>query len=550
MNLKNHANLLILIISGLVFFFIYSLLPGSQLLNNIKNDYNLNYKFNTPDEVINYYFSVSYAQTGNLYYLEPLNVFMHRVIFPRWALVVGNKITPGNFLGLDLIFGSVAKVFGLGIIPFLTPLFAFGLVLFCYFLFRLFWSEKIAFLSCLLIYIFPPFWYYASRTLFPNILFLFCLIAALYFFIKLISGENFDANRKNVFLSVLGGLFLGAALIGRTSEIVWLFFLFLLLLIFWHPPLKKVYPFLLLIIFVAALCFVPVFYHHKILYDNYFSTGYPLDTVSNNLETNTISQIAWLKALFLPFGLHLKNIILVIYHYLLKMLWSWFIFWLIGFVFFIKNKPSLKEKKFLILSLVPSYLLIYYGSWQFYDATVPGLISLGSSYVRYFLPLFIFNLPFVAWLLFFVKAKIKNKYLSFSFIFLVIICLFFWSLNLVWFKGPESLSPLKKQLLISQTLAVEVVKNTKPHDLILVSASADKIIFPEHQRLIVPQNGVEWPEIRRLLAVTSNSNVYYFTPENSDVMELNEQIFKPQNLNLINPVYLSQGFLAQIKLIK
>ena len=57
----------ILAIFGIVFFFVYSFLPISQLVWQNQSQV-LGIKFNTPDEVINYYFSVQYTKTNELYY--------------------------------------------------------------------------------------------------------------------------------------------------------------------------------------------------------------------------------------------------------------------------------------------------------------------------------------------------------------------------------------------------------------------------------------------------------------------------------------------------
>ena len=70
--LKKNKKLVILAIIGIVFFLVYSYLPISQLSWKVQNNVeNFDFKFNTPDEVVNYYFSQQYARTGNLYYMEP-----------------------------------------------------------------------------------------------------------------------------------------------------------------------------------------------------------------------------------------------------------------------------------------------------------------------------------------------------------------------------------------------------------------------------------------------------------------------------------------------
>ena len=287
--IRKNQYFLILATIGVIFFLLYSILPFAQLDWHFNHpSINFDFKFNTPDESLNYYFSSQFARTNQLQYFEPLNNFMHRVIFPRWALVIDGRVTPGNFVGIDLIYGTLAKIFSVWSIPFLTPLFAVVGVLFFYLFIKEFFKEKVAFISALLMFVFPGWWYYASRTLFHNILFLSLLIIGLYFLIRLI-----NSSRKKLLYSILFGLFLGLSLIVRTSEIVWVTLVILIICIFnlkkifnfsacrrkinspvptksGHLPLKrggqpKTWSYLLISLIVFSACFVPIFYHHQIL---------------------------------------------------------------------------------------------------------------------------------------------------------------------------------------------------------------------------------------------------------------------------------------------
>ncbi len=549
--LKKNKVILTLAVLSVVFFFIYSYLPISQLVwqkNNLAAAEELSMRFNTPDEVINYYFSSQYARTGNLYYLEPLNNFMHRVIFPRWALVVGNKVTPGNFLGLDLIYGALAKVFGLGVIAFLTPFFSVLAVIFFYLLLKKIFTQSVALVGATLLLFFPAFWYYASRTMFHNILFLSLLITGLYFLLRLLEANKHEEEpaspsgrrelaRTNLFIfAILTGLCFGLALITRTSEIFWIFLMILMVLMILKPPLKLLWPYFILILALIAICFVPVFYHNKILYDNYFFTGYNLKTMTDNLETGQVAAISAVRAILLPFGFHPRVMLSVIYNYFIKLFWPWVILWLVGLILFLRTKKTREQKMYLAVLLVVScYLLIYYGSWFFSDSPLAGP-SLGSSYVRYFLPVFIFNLPLIAFLL----VKLWQQKIIGKILWLTVICwLLIVGFGQVFWRGPEALASIKDQVIKYNIQARDLLKKTAAADIILLDASADKIFFPERQRLIVPQNGVEWPEIKRILPY---QKVYYFhADEKISSAELNQNKFWPQGMEIFDGVDIAGG---------
>lgn len=530
-------NLKYLIWIGLIFVVIYSWLPLNQLLQ--ANDLsNFNFKFNTPDEVLNYYFTQNFAENFELFYFEPLNPFLNRVIFPRWALVIEGMVTPGNFLGMDLIYGSLAKIFSIWIIPFLTPIFSVMGILFFYLIVRD-WSKNknLALMSAILLLIFPGWWYFSSRTMFSNVLFLSLVMGGIYFLLKFLNSEKTENKITNSFwYSILIGLFFGLALSVRTSEIVWLFLLVLILLIFNFKKLKDRWQYLILSLGIFVACFIPVMYQNKILYNNYLSTGYNLNTMTENLESGEVSQISYLKAVFLPFGFHPRVMVSVFKNYFVKLFWLWIVLFVMSVIWFFKKKKKLDKNQIcylIILLVVSCWLLVVYGSWYFSDS-IGGLISLGSSYVRYFLPIFVLIIPTIAWLL----IKIKKK------IFLIIIfCLIFgFSFYQVFWQNDESLSAINLRLLENQKQSEKILGIINENDIILMDSGTDKIIMPEHTRMIVPQNDIEWEQIKRILKYQP---IYYYHHKEIDVDILNSEKFEKWGLGverIENNLFLIKNF--------
>lgn len=558
----------LLIAIGTVMFFVYSYLPLSQINWQKQNNVDLSLRFNTPDEVLNYYFSSQYANNGQLYYLEPLNTSLDRVVFPRWALVVQDKITPGSFLGLDLIYGTLGQIFTKNVIPFLTPFFAVFGVIFFYLLIKIFFDKKIAFISAILMFIYPGFWYYASRTMFNNVLFLSLFLGGLYFFIRLFyvnqqksevtlhfGNQNFKSVPRNslfiILNSFLAGLFFGLALITRTSEIAWVALMLLVILIFYRKNIKSLWPYLLISLMVAICCLAPVLHQNKILYGGYFSTGYPLTTVSSNLETNSVQTISFLQAILLPFGLNLKNIFFVVYNYIFKLFWPWFILIISGLLMFIKSSKTKEQKLYIYLTLVISYLLLYYGSWVFRDSPISNLISIGSSYVRYFLPLYIFSLPLIAYLLVKVWQWQKLTKILKIFLFIPIIYYLLFIIYYSVFVGPESLPAVKKNLITYNIQAKSILEVVPENAILLLDNSADKIVFPELKHIIVPQGGVEYEPLRKALRLSQKKNIYYFHNKVSDSPKyLNQTKFNPENLEIYEGQNIEGGgVIYKIKLL-
>jgi 4-amino-4-deoxy-L-arabinose transferase-like glycosyltransferase len=537
--LKKNKEMAILAALGLAFFFIYSFLPLAQMTQSPISLSEVSLRFNTPDEVLNNHFADLYAESGKMYYEEPLNLLIGGVIFPRWARVAEEKITPGTFQGIILVYGNLAKIVGRVTIPFLTPFFAVIGVLFFYLLVKEFFEKRVAFVSALLMFIFPGFWYYASRTMFHNVLFLTCLLASLYFLVKLIKHTNQHEPKHKatqIIWAVPAGLFFGLALITRTSEVVWVALTVLIILLILKPKMKNFWPYALLGLVVCALCFLPILHNNKILYGSYFSFGYSSNITTDLEDVSTARPIGLWQALLLPFGFHPLNMARVFYKYVLQLFWPWLVFWLIGIILFFRSKPVKEQKIFLAVPVIIGFwLLIYYGSWRFTD-NLSGLVSLGSSYVRYFLPAFVLGLPMAALVL--IKLWRLRAWGRLGAVIIGCLLLVI-SYQQVFWRGPEALMGVKNNLLSYRLATADVLKRTQASDVILVDVSQDKIIFPERRHLIVPQNGNELKPIKALLKIT---NVWFFyRSAEGNFYFLNEQKFKPYGLEIYDGEKIDGG---------
>ena len=208
--------LFVIIGFSVIFFLMTSILPNFQEKNNFL-------KFFSPDENANYVFTKLYAQTDNLYVFEKYNLIAEDIVRPRSYISENGFIKPVSFLGMTIYYGFLAKIFGVGIIPYLTPFFASLALIFYYLLIKKLFGSKNAFISSLLLFSFPVLIYYSTRSLFHNVLFLSFLIIALYFlavlFDKRITTPEKDKNnyfRKlfyfDFLIASLSGLFFGLAI--------------------------------------------------------------------------------------------------------------------------------------------------------------------------------------------------------------------------------------------------------------------------------------------------------------------------------------------------
>jgi len=543
-----------------------------------------NPKFSSPDETANYYWIKQFATGQSLYYFEELNAPGNNLIHPRSINVVDGKNVPGSFLGLIVIYGSLAKIFGLGIIPYLTPFFsALGIFFFYLLLKKLFRFEPLAVISAVLLSFTPAWFYYSCRGMYHNVLFVSLLIMGLYFLWKVLANNNVinsklkihpvirrgarsddRANPKSDNLPptnypprvdkrqrvkagqllttyFFSGLLLGLALITRSSEVVWvaLTVLFIFILNF-----KKIHwPGFILFLTAGLIPVVILFYFNQILYGSFVSAGYR--TVGEALEKGGLASAGILfQILITPFGLDLKSIMINGFNYLYQLFPLWGSLAFIGaFLFLVLPTAIAKisyKKRITYLAyclLLTVYLLIFYGSWSITDRIDKGTLSLGTSYLRYWLPIYLALLPLIAaviWQTGNCLTPLKKRKVLYQslFSFLMIATIFLPTINVLLRQSDESLF-LLKNLSEARTKSALVNELVSPDDIILIYKQADKIFFPERPKVItelaVP---IDYESVATLAKLRP---LYYYTfARPADVASISWRYFEPYGLEIFN----------------
>jgi MFS family permease len=495
-------------------------------------------KFNSPDETANYFFAKMYAQDGVLRVFEPLNFIAENRIQPRSMAVVNGYLVPGSFLGLILVYGWLAKIFGLKLLLCLTPVFA-GFAVFCFYeIIKKIFSSQIAFWSALLLLIHPSFWYYSARGLFPNVLFVSFLIFSFYFMVRagsslpLASKIPEKSKSKNYMDFILAGLFFGLAMTVRLSEIIWVGAVIFALFFVYRKKLQ--WDQVGIFIIFAIITFSPIFAYNQIFYGNSLMTAYNLN--DGGAAGGSGQGVGWLVSFaryVFPFGLHFKNILKNFSNYFVGMFWWLAIPLAVSFSIFIRDFIGGKlEKKiklyFIFYGAVSLFLFVYYGSWLIYDNPAKE-VSVGTSYVRYWLPIYILSLPLVSWgLIKFVgfwrgwQKKIVAVMLGLSF--------FSLSAGLVFFDKNDGLVMAGANMREYSRIA-EAVNRTIEPDAIIVVDRADKIFFPEHQ-VIQPLRD---DQIYKLIPKLSGKMpLYYYgvTLPEKDIEYLYARKFNPKEIEI------------------
>lgn len=502
--------------------------------------------FNSPDENANYFFALSFAQTGQMSVVETDNLSLGGRLHPRSTIVIGEKILPKSFLGFTALAGSAALIFGKFAPLLLTPILAVLAVLaWRAIVNQLFDNHRLADWSAFLLMIHPAFWYYSARTMMHNVAFLALLVISFWLLIcqpvqKLCSRyqSNFFDKLRNLDWAI-GGMMFTLAVAVRTSEVLWLSLLLLFLL--WCARKIVSRSQIGLFILGGLIVALPFGYLNQVHYGHFWDFGYTV--ASTNPEINlaievpdeqidqvVASENPGLTRYLLPFGFHEMNIWHNVWNYGLK-LYPWMgILALVGFIFAFVNRDRRWRTLAFAAAGVAVWLGIVYGSWWFADNPDPNVISLGNSHVRYWLPVFCLLTPMLALVILSGLKQIRSVFMRNIISVIIAMVMTGLSLNLVFF-GIDGLQSTRVSLAQFAQKRTEVIAATEPEAIVIVD-HADKYLFPE-RRVVVPLRSQVTYGL--LPALEQTAPLYYFglTLPPEDLVFLNSGTLAELSLHIV-----------------
>lgn len=455
--------------------------------------------FNSPDETANYFFITQFAQNGDFFSPEPLNYFVSGALHPRSISWNGYTLAPQGFVGLPLLYGWLAKISGLGAVKFFTPLLAILGALAFYGIVKKIFGARAAMISFILLLMFPAYWYYVSRFLYPNVPFAsFLLIAAW----AAMNGALHRGGAKRYLMIFSIGL--AAALAIRPVEFLWVLPLMALAFVFygknfsWH----KLFYSALIMGFIA----IPILANNLFLYGNVFGSGYTLKQPIGAVADFGGKGDGGAWSAISPYGLHLRAIAENINHIFIKYLWWFSAAVLLGFLIsFFSKKRKETDAYFTIAALLSAWLVIYYGSGNFTDNPSGG-ITIGDSHFRYWLPVFIVMMPFAGVaaekIIFRLRPFYKNIFGAAG-LFLAVV----FSVYAAIFSQDDGLLAVKNNLKNSYEVKTAVMDIVGP-DGIIITGRQDKIFFPE-RRVLYAQKIAD-PQLFYNLKKLKNKNFYIY----------------------------------------
>lgn len=559
---KNWSYILVIFIASLFFVL-------TATYNYLYHEENY-IKWGSPDETANYYFTTNYAKNSTLMIFEPANLVAEEVVRPRSMRSDHGWLKPVSFLGIIIYYGFLASFLGIGIIPYLTPILASIAIIFFFLFVKRLFNDKIALISASLLASFPVYIYYTVRSLFHNVLFLVFLIIAAYF-LSLSLAKKYSIKEKffqlklstNHYLAFLwpflAGLALGGAIASRSSELIWLG---PSLFIAWLFYFKRLGLRLFLILSGVVLVCLPIAYYNQILYGSFIYGGYgemntsiqaiseavkPVVSANFNYFNNLISI---LKDNIFYFGYKPRQSLDMFYYYVIVMFPLLVILSGLGSIIFLVNYFR-KFKKWRLVYLLTwfvlsSMLILYYGSWQFFDNPDPSRYTIGNSYTRYWLPIYTLAIPLAALAINFFSRLLAGSfgrpsqlgkydrarvYLSNGLQLLLVSIWVSISLTFVFFGSEEGLIHAYYNHKRDKGKADWILDKTEP-EAIIVTQYHDKQLFPERRVVVALLNHDQTNySLGKLIAKYPIYYYNFFFPE-EDYNYLNNRRLIPYGFNI------------------
>lgn len=493
--------------------------------------------FVSPDENAYYFFSRTYAETGRLFTVEPLNLQLGDVLAPRSILALGGRLVPGGFAGLPFLYGGLARTFGTWLLPFLTPLLAAASVIawaaVCHKLF----GGRVGWWSGMLLALHPAWWLYAARGFMPNVPFTALLIACAFFLlVRPVSWLLVRAKRKDISWidPAVAGLALGSALLIRTVEAPWVLLALAGVAVWKRRAVTRLIAVPFMCAFLFALVPLPLLNHD--LYGAWNMTGYTAGSAQTlpeewaGLEAERVAMQAlpsWRAALnaavapAFPFGIHPRRMATEITNYGLLLFWWMTALSAAGLFLSLKGKKDQTRIGYIVVTaFVAAWLVVLYGSWGFSDNPDPAKITIGNSHVRYWLPVFVLLTPLAATAIEAALGRLKDGRPRQVAAAALVLALAGLSVHGTYFAPWDGLQANRQVLAQFAGTRERVLSLTEPN-AVLIADRADKFLFPARSVRYPLRDEKTYALLPRLLSL---GPVYYFglTLPPADLAYLND----------------------------
>ena len=482
--------------------------------------------WSAPDEMATAYTASRLPLFGGSYnqpaaYADSLGGLVH----PRSFLVHHQMLVPSMWLGLPWLLRALSLVVGaraetLGLLVVLISILA--VFSWKHIVSKLLNNKTMGWVAAFTLAVHPGWWYFTARGLHPNVVLVSLLIfGGLAWYVAAGFVPPRRAHLWRMVMLFLGGASFGMAIFVRTNEAIWI--IPVLFLVAWYQRRK---PFAEHAVAVAGVIvpLVLMLLTNNGVYGHPFLTGYTIsgDPIPVTVDVTDPDEAIGFSQPFLsrvfPFGIHEKNILnnLLNFHLLFFALWTAFA--LFGFVLFCidwRTFSTHKQRRFLRCLwpafLISLYLLVVYGSWNIHDNPDPSAITIGTSYIRYWLPISVAMTVFVAYAIVRGVQHRSSQTVQQVIMGIWLVAFAYTGGTLTTFGQDEGLAFVYQNVQSFASQRERVLNLTREQDVIIVDRS-DKFLFPSRHVLYPLRSKTTYAALPQLVSATEEqgASLYYF----------------------------------------
>ncbi|MEK7584039.1 MAG: hypothetical protein AAB490_02245 [Patescibacteria group bacterium] len=484
-------------------------------------DGGVNGVFNSPDENTNYHFAVRVFEGApfkapSLGDGSPASDFL----FTRSTRLIARSLVPTSFIGFTLFTGLLSKALFANIIPMVTIFFS-GAGLYAFFvLLRRIFDRQIACLATFLLAIHPAWWYYTNASLFPNILFVSLLLIC---FAALLNDRCTSGIRDSAALVCLT-----MSLLVRTSEVLWV--LPALMIFIWLNKNAVRWQSLAWSAAPSVVILILFFGFARELIGTTTGFGYVIGA-------GETSPLTLFTRYLLPFGFHPKLILHSVWNFAVLLFAPFTILALVGFYAVIRKKNAAANAFLIIWLAISIVLFIFYGSWDVRDTVSALEVTIGTSFVRYFLPYYVLSAPVMAFGIRFIAERFRARSYAGPASVVILALLVYGSVVFGIYSNESVLAKLHA-VRRYDTTATWVKENTEP-DSIVVTRYGDKYVWPS--RAVI--TALDHPKVLDSIGYfvrESGRSVYLLSVTLDDAsLALFQSRLQPVSVALADPIFAS-----------
>lgn len=237
-----------------------------------------------------------------------------------------------------------------------------------------------------------------------------------------------------------------------------------------------------------------------------------------------------------PFGLHPRATLVHLSEYGFGLFWWLTILAAGGMIILLQSRDASPEQNqlrkaygaFFIVSA--GYLALMYGSWTIRDNPDPTAITIGNSYVRYWLPAYVLSVPLAAVCIMWISRRLltpARRALVASALTLMCVAL---SVATVFYTKGDGLIDARKTLAETASIRGQLLNLTES-DSVIIADRADKFLFP-YRRVVTPLRDEHTYSLMPRIVLRVPLYYYGVTFPEKDLEYLNTEKLPPLGLQI------------------